>query len=471
MEITSFGLVLLPIVAFASLRPEWLLQLIFFASMFGGASAINIGGFGVVPELVPAAAFVGYVLFQKLLGVRYPGEAQALRTLTPLLFMTAYALIGAFVIPHLLEGRALVHPQKPEIGVAITPLAFGNGNLTQGTYLAADVIFATVASCFLTRSGINYDRVFRAFFLAGFMEFGFAVWGFANKMTGLWFPSDFLHSNPGYLNLDSQQIGGVVRASGTFTEPSALGGAMGTYVFACVWVLVNGHASHLARWLLPCALLGVIISTSTTGYAGLTVGCVYLTGWAIISASERIMRNILTGGVGLLLAGAILALVVVTLAPGVERAAAEVFAGTIDKPNSNSYDQRTSWDQDSIATLLPTYGLGVGWGSNRSSSLVPGLLANLGIYGFALLPWFVLRIREQVALARSAATGPVKDALFDAMNSSVFGSLIFASISASTINSIGFFLQVSLIIGYSSTLYIRKSSLSKYIRLSKPKLR
>jgi len=449
MEPTPFGLVFLPIVAFACLRPEWLLQLIFFASMFGGASAFNIAGFGVVPELVPAAAFIGYVLLQKLLGVRYPGEALALRTLTPLLILTAYALVGAFVIPHLMEGQALVHPQKPEIGVTTVPLAFGSGNLTQSAYLAVDVIFATLASCFLTRSDIDYDGLLRAFFLAGFMEFGFSVWGLANKVTGLWFPSDFLLSNPGYAILDAQQIGSVARASGTFTEPASLAGAMGPYVFACVWMLVNGHTIRLARWLLPCAFLSVLLSTSTAGYTGLVVGAVCLGGWAIVSASTRIMRNLLTGGVTLLIVGAIIALGTTTLAPELERATEEVLTGTLDKPNSSSYADRTTADQDSLATLLPTYGLGVGWGSNRSSSLVPGLLASLGIYGFALLPRTILRVRRQVKRANLEAVRPMNEALLDLLNASIFANFVFTTIAGSAINSIEFFLKVAIIIGYS----------------------
>ena len=82
-----------------------------------------------------------------------------------------------------------------------------------------------------------------------------------------------------------------------------------------------------------------------------------------------------TGGVGALVTSALL--------PRMVRGVQEVLASTMNKQESSSYQDRTSTDVDSLAIVLPTYEFGVGWGSNRSSSLVPGILATLAF----MAPW------------------------------------------------------------------------------------
>jgi hypothetical protein len=54
---------------------------------------------------------------------------------------------------------------------------------------------------------------------------------------------------------------------------------------------------------------------------------------------------------------------------------------TVSKGESGSFINRTAADLYSLQLLLRTYGLGVGLGSNRSSSVLTTLMSNVGVAG------------------------------------------------------------------------------------------
>jgi hypothetical protein len=68
-----------------------------------------------------------------------------------------------------------------------------------------------------------------------------------------------------------------------------------------------------------------------------------------------------------------------------------VMSQTVGKSDSQSFVNRTTRDLHALQIAVDTYGIGVGLGSNRPSSLVTTLLSNVGIIGF--LVFIVMYIR------------------------------------------------------------------------------
>ena len=99
---------------------------------------------------------------------------------------------------------------------------------------------------------------------------------------------------------------------------------------------------------------------------------------------------------------------------------------------------------------MQTNGIGVGWGSNRSSSLLPGLLSTIGIPGVILVLCFAAALVRQVRRARRMSQDIAQTMLLDGFLISVLGQVIAAVISASTIETPEFFVQLGVLIGCSA---------------------
>jgi hypothetical protein len=95
---------------------------------------------------------------------------------------------------------------------------------------------------------------------------------------------------------------------------------------------------------------------------------------------------------------------------------------------------------------MATYGLGVGWGSNRSSSLIPGLLAGVGVPGLAGLLWFGASVARRARMALDVGRSADLAYVIDGCCGGLAGFLIAAIVSAPTITSLTFFFLLSLLI-------------------------
>ena len=316
----------------------------------------------------------------------------------PLIAAAGYALLTAVAMPRIFDDQVLVYPQKQEAGAETVLLHFGAGNLTQSAYLVIAVLFCVCAAIFIAGRLTAMRRIFDAFLIAGLLSAGIAFWQLAAKLTGLPFPDDFLHSNTGWAQLSGQSLGFLPRINGSYSEPAALASYMCAYVYCAGWLLAQGCRHRLLLPVFAACLLALVISTSTTGYVVAAFGVVLLLLCVLRGRHPQVTARLLRAGLPVLAGVLVLAAVLPAAAPQVITAAAAVMTSTLDKGQSASYDDRTQADQDSLAMAAQTYGLGVGFGSNRPSSLVPSLLSNVGVPG----PGAVRRRRHQPVAARPA---------------------------------------------------------------------
>ncbi len=446
MGFTDFSLILLPLCLIWSLSPDKLLKLLAIASVFEAAAALTIGSFGVQPGLLPALAFIAFMCLQFLLGARFPAGALVWRITRPFVLVTLYALVTSFVMPMVFQGKVFVWPQKAEPPFILTALAPSPANLNQDIYLALNCIFLLLTATFLTKSRLDLGSFMRVYLASGFVVAAVAAWQFASRVAGVPFPEDLFYSNPGWSILTDQSIGGVPRINGPFSEPSSLGGYMASIMCASAWLLLQGRRDKMLRWLLAVSLGTMLMSTSTTGFGVLALVCIGVPTVALLRGSGRLIASIFKIGVPVLLLGGFLFVSASLLLPGVGESITEVVTASLDKQQSSSYDDRTNADLDSINAMVDTYGLGVGWGSNRSSSLIPGLLASVGIPGVLGLLWFGASIAREVWAAHRQGATPEQKLVLDGCCGALTGFLLGAFLSGPTINTITFYFLVALLI-------------------------
>ena len=448
MHITVIGCILVPLSLLWMGKPVRLLQLAFIAALFEAGAAFVVGGsFGFPPAMVPGLLLIASIILQYALGMRYPAESLVIRTLAPLLALLSYALLSEFVLPDTFAGSIMVSPQRPDmLGPALVPLVFNSGNITQPLYLSMNVIVATAAGLFLTRAAIPYRGILGAYLLGGYVAVTLAFWQFASRLAGLPFPSDILYSNPSWAIVE-QSFGAVPRIQGSFSEPAGLAFYLSGLCFCCLWLSAQGHRIMRVNLLLALAILATLLSTSTTGILTLAAGMpltLLLAAWrGSRAASARLVKNTAK----LLLGGMLVLGPVFVLKPAILDSVSAVVDATLSKADSDSYTDRTGLDAAALATIEPTYGLGVGWGSFRTSSLLPGLVANAGLFGMAMVLWLFARVGRLAGRAKAGLPRHPARCVIDGFSAALCGQLGAALLSAPTIGSLGFFLQLGCLVG------------------------
>jgi len=456
MQPTPLGLVVLLLGLCVLNQPVRLLQLTLVSALFESASLLVIGGatgFGVQLATGPALLFLGHVGLQYALGMRYPGEGLALRTLAPLFPLLIYAAASAMLLPDMFTGRVMIWPQKFEFfdqgAVALRP---DGSNLNQYIYLVLNTLIATLSALFLTRGAVDYRGLLRAYLLSGYIVVGLSVWQLGARLAGLPFPADLLYTNPGWLVLTEQTLGGMPRINGPFSEPSALESYLCGVAVCTLWLCVRGHQVMAPRLLLALSVVTVFLSTSTTGIV-VVVTVLPLVLLFALGRGDR--RGIQQAGatLGALLFGAVCTLLpLMLLRPELLDIAATIVEGTLEKGSSDSFAERTTADGDALRALAATWGLGVGWGMYRSSSMIPGLLANGGLPGFMLLLLFAFRVVSLARRAVAAAPAHPGRLAIDGFAAAICGQLAAALVSGPIIVSPAFYIQLGGLIGISARL-------------------
>jgi hypothetical protein len=446
MNVTAFTFILAPLCLLWFSSPTKLLQLLLIAGVFEAAAALTLGGVGLQPGMAPGLTFLAYMAIQGLLGARFAGTAEALHDTRPFVALTVYAVLSSVIMPRLFEGIVFVWPQKATPPFVLTALEPNASNLNQDFYLLINCAFLVAATIFMTKSRVSLMSLFRTYLYSGVVVAGVSVWEFANRLAGVPYPESLFYSNPGWAVLTEQSIGSTPRINGPFSEPSALGGYMVAIVCATSWLLLQGHRDRILPRMLIVGLFTTMISTSSTGFGVLALLGAGVPAYGLVTGSRRLLAGVAKIGIPLLLLVAIIYGGASIFSPQFNKNVEQIIDGTLNKRGSDSYESRTSTDIDSLAVAIDTYGLGAGWGSNRSSSLLPGLLSTVGVPGLLCLLWFAFGIARRVRAAKRA--GCSKEYLFviDGCCGALAGYLLAALLSGPTINALGFYFLLALLI-------------------------
>jgi hypothetical protein len=399
MYITPIGLVLIPpSLAIFFFRPDYLGPWAIIVSAFQAASVLNIeGGFpiGVTPYffvlILIALRFVPLWLGGKC---SFRRSDVAIGMTQPLLILTIWAFVSAFLLPWLFAGVGVNTPRAGMDSPQTTPLQLNMSNTAQAVYAVLNTIFVIYLLWCGRRRGY-FERLIWAFVGAGLIAALIGAYQYVAHYSGLPYPVDFFNSNPGWRQLISQRFSGVWRVSATFSEPSAAGAFFAVWSTLLLFIASDDRGGRGLAWpLFVAGMIMVFLTTSTTGYviAALVIASFVWKEFSRVFTTGRISTRGMFSL--LLLAGAIAAAAV--LIPNLRELATKIIW---HKTESQSSRDRAATIWEALRITSETYGMGVGLGSNRPSGMLFYIASNLGIPGLLVFTWMIWAIYRTLGSA------------------------------------------------------------------------
>jgi hypothetical protein len=352
-------------------------------TLLGSAAAILIGLANIPPAQLLLAFLVMTTLKRR---VERVGAIRALNFPEPgfwLMCLVIYGVLGGFLMPRLLEGSmpiiALGTSEYAPTGSTV-PLGPVSGNLTQGIYLAADFIcFVMIVAIASTQAGFATIASALVVYAAGNVLF--AVLDIGTYATGTQWLLEFIRNAQYTLHIE-EQIGGLKRIVGSFTEASAFArstlGALG--FTGTLWLC--GRRPVLTGTLALASLALVVLSTSSTGLVGALPVLLILYATALLRLGFHPSRPLSSAVVMC----APLLVVALILAVQLDDETSKPIRDYIDvlifnKSATDSGIVRNAWNTYALRNFFESYGLGVGLGTVRTSSFPVSLLSNVGVPG------------------------------------------------------------------------------------------
>ncbi len=380
---TASTIPLLILIAFLWWRTRGeVLPVVLFTSIFDAASALNAGPSPISPWLLALGICLPIQVLRGKLRLK-PVSGLNRRAFIALVLFVAYAVGTAVLWPVLFRG-ILVSNAHNGINQHLAP---GITNVTQTVYLlAAFSIFLLAVHSTREQLRSAVDWYLRAATCVAV----FSMWQLANAVAHVPYPSGLLYTNTAHVIYNAYQINGVWRLNSTLNEASEAAVYLGIGLALLSWRMGTRRIrwQHAVSFLLM--LVALALTVSTVGYACLcTIAAGGLLAYLRYSFGRKgaaPVKVLLALG----LAAAVIALVAFTNAPAtVGKVFKTVFVSKVD---SDSYRERTMWNQLALQTAGDSYYLGAGWGSVRASSFACGLLGNAGIPGALLLLNFLWQL-------------------------------------------------------------------------------
>jgi hypothetical protein len=306
--------------------------------------------------------------------------------------LVAYGIIAGFFVPRFLAGSMQIIPigstDYASTGSTV-PLGPTSGNFTQAMYLIADLVcFVLIAAVASSEAGFRAVAGAVVAYAAANVVFAFI--DIATYSSGTQWVLDFIRNAQYALHVE-EEASGMKRIVGSFTETVAFAhAALGVFAFTGTLFLF-GRWKMLTGPLALVSLLLAVFSTSSTGLASAPAVLVILYITALMRRGFSLARPVSSG----VLLCAPLLVIAAVLALQLDEQAARPLHNYIDdlilnKPVSDSGVERAMWNRVGWQNFLDSYGLGIGLGTARTSSLLTALLSNLGIPGLIFYLLFLL---------------------------------------------------------------------------------
>lgn len=418
-------------------RPDTVVRNLLVCGLFGATAALSLPGLGGAP-VKPALFLLPVVLWWAL---RERGIDGMLRQITPgtpgfwLALFLLWALMTAVFGPRLFKGDMWVYNTDrfgdASLRVQMTRLGPGSTNLTQSAYaIAAVMAYIGVRSLL-----VNAERLRRfgeAILVVAAVNVATVVVNLAETYLGL--PSVLtLVKNANYAIISGAKVQGVGRISGTFSETAAWASFTLPLVASTFVLWTHGYRRRISGLLCLALVLAMLLSTSTTAYAGVLVLSAAL---AVAMTWNHLIRGqaLRFGWLSALALVVVVVLCIVGIVkPSFYPHLYDFFQLTLwRKLETSSGEERMAWNLQALSNVADTWGLGVGLGSSRASSFPIVLLSNTGVIGFSLYALFVLH----TLLTPIRGGDPTSATIVRAARWAMGGALIATSMSA-TVFDIG----------------------------------
>lgn len=377
--LTPIGLLfLIALVGCLAISPRSLVWLLSLAVPFSHTAMVVVGSNGLSPFWCVALVAIGrlaYLQARAIFAKSSPRRAQ--RKVLPHLtgatlslgLFAAYAVVITVAGPALFHGVGVITPRgglDSQID-NLTPLTYTTSNVAQLAYVIVGVLLVL----YLVAEPPRTIRVVEAGIIAGFV-----ITLFKHFLPAAW-PQAWFDSNPSYYY---HWIFEGARERGPFAEPSLLGMFLGmslAYIVAAFW------RARLWSRVLYVALVAIgiyLYSVSYTGTALLALGSV--AGLAVVYGVWRVVRySTRKTRITLASVAVLLTLVVIFFRETFSKYSLDI---VIEKLGSDSFANRNASNANAFEVMLQSFGLGVGLGSDRPSSLFFMLISCVGVVGTLL---------------------------------------------------------------------------------------
>jgi hypothetical protein len=301
-----------------------------------------------------------------------------------LVFFLLWSLLVTLLAPALFNGMTVHVPS------GATKLAIGyftTSNVAQIIYLALGVCVVW----FLARSSKPGPELIGL--VTGTATL-LSLWRYLNQLIGLPFPEGLFDNSPAFAYIESAPDD-VERFRGIFSEPSGLAGlslVTIAYMLPRSFQLRGGRRVGALLTAGTAAYLGAISTSATFVVAGVAVGLIAGVTFALRFLLRRTSVSVLAS-----VAGCALVIGALWFLP--------ILAGFVEttvnqKVGSASFSERSATNDAALDVFVNTFGFGVGLGSNRASSFVPGLLSTTGIVGTIVFATAVAVLIQRASAVR-----------------------------------------------------------------------
>ncbi len=376
-------------------------------TVFGAVAALDLPAVGGA-SVTPANFFLLFFML-RLVSMRdgtlsLVAEIAPRRPLFIFLLLIIWIVSSSVLMPRLFDGATNVFSLSRALDYdgGTTPLHATSGNLSQAVYAVGGFLVACGMSVFARRPG-GSKAILSGLVCITSLDLGFAVLDVVTSATHTGFILDLIHT-ASYAFLTDDELGGLKRLSGSFSEASAFATFSLTMLgvnFALFVQKIRPRFTGAASLMLTAF---VALSTSSAGYAGLAVfyGLFFLYAFVVGAILRR--RRVVAIAVGTIGAGILAVAFVFLFVPAIVKIATAVITESLlTKGTSDSGIERGSWNTQALQVFHDTDWLGAGIGSTRASNYALVLLSNLGAIGFLLFGFLLLRVtlsRMAPALAR-----------------------------------------------------------------------
>lgn len=409
VEIKPLGIIALSLgILFFLVNRKYLFWSFIISIPFGQAVVCYISYISFY--LSPALFFMLLLLTRKLFDLFAAGQTRFKITREGFL-LGLFLLAGglSLFMPLLINGQVLVHPvDAPYLPIVYEPLYFSRVNITQYLYLIFWALAFFVLVDELKNSFVRLQKVISVLTVLGIIT---VMSGFANQLfryLGLdnWAYNMYAILGGRDLSFIGKEIGGIPAMYTIAGEP----GWTSLYLLVLFGLVAvplclksqiypqHNKTGTLSLIIIFCGL----IMAGTTGYAGLILFGVSMMLLGLFKLPFSIFSS-------LLLKTAIIATVslciLFMLFSLTNKSLGEfIYLSHITKIMGESGSGLTRWTyaMDALKIFLQYPLLGVGIGSNKASSLLPGLLSNAGLIGTALfLAFNAFLIKHTLSLFRN----------------------------------------------------------------------
>ena len=456
---TVTGVLLIPL-ALVLLFMPWRIMLMALPSfaLLHSAAVVNVGSIGLQPGYFLALLVIMRTGLEILL-LRQPLNRDALILTAPLGVLVVISLLVLWISVAFFTAKVtVIGGTDGYVLESARPYAFRRENIAQISYIVVNtvLVYALAHQSARLRPGQLLRVIDRGVIAAALLALAVCGWQLLAHATGIYFPSDFLFSNAGYLRADNQNFFGNLRLNGPFSEPSSL-----AYFFSG-FLLYFWKRSRLQPTLLSTLLISALTGTiflaySTTGYFVLAIFMAIFVLDLTPSARRRLRAFRLTWRKAAI-AGALLLAVGGAAVWGFsnwDRLRPILDVSLFDKERSSSFAMRTGAEAMAVEVIARTGGIGIGLGSHKPNSLTLTLLSNVGVAGTAVFLLFVVMLLRR-AEPRPAAAG--RALAFDEtpLRFFVIGLLLVHAVANANFNVVMLWITCGLLAGYHAS--VRRSS-------------